>query len=215
MAVFRYNCTVHKSPGETPYKSMFGVESFDFDGGLNLRFRQDDEPENLPARLQEDHERLFDKSLASKTATGRVYDRAVRETQYEVGETVFVFNPPGLIEKGRKLVPPWLGPYVVQKKLSEISYLLTDRMGKVSRVHVNRIARTDQDLKETQNPVEGLFPDSRRLLRKVLEYNAIKKQFKIRSAGRRGYKWIDERNLPDVIVTAYKLEHKDYEPNDR
>jgi hypothetical protein len=105
---------------------------------------------------------------------------------------VLVFHRPGLIEKGRKLVPPWLGRYVVQKKLSEISYLLTDRMGKVSRVHVNRLTRTDQDLKETQNPVEGLFPDSRRLLRNVLEYNPIKKQFKIRSAGQRGYKWIAE-----------------------
>jgi hypothetical protein len=104
---------------------------------------------------------------------------------------------------------------VVQKKLSEISYLLTDRMGKVSRVHVNRLTRTHRDLKETQNPVEGLFPDSQRLLRNVLEYNAIKKQIKIRSAGRRGYKWIDERNLPDVIVTAYKLDHKDREPNGR
>jgi Integrase zinc binding domain/Integrase core domain len=203
MNVFRYNCTVLKSTVETPHKSMFGVESFDFDGGLNLRFRQDDEPENLQARLQEVHKRLFDKLLASTTAAGRIYDRAVRETQYEVGDTVFVFHPPGLIDKGRKLVPPWLGPYVVQKKLSDISYLLTDREGKVSRVHVNRLTRTDQDLKETQNPVEGLFPDSRRLLRNVLEYDAIKKQFKTRSAGRRGYKWIDEPNLPDVVVTAY------------
>jgi hypothetical protein len=38
------------------------------------------------------------------------------------GETVFVFHPAGLIGKGRKLVPPWLGPYVVQWKLSDISY---------------------------------------------------------------------------------------------
>jgi transposase InsO family protein len=60
MAVFRYNYTVHKSTGETPYKSKFGVESLEFDGVLNLHFRQDDEPENLPARLQEVHERLFD-----------------------------------------------------------------------------------------------------------------------------------------------------------
>jgi hypothetical protein len=80
---------------------------------------------------------------------------------------------------------------------------------------VNRLPTTDQDLKETQNPVEGLFPDSRRLLRNVLEYDAIKKQFKIRSAGRRGYKWIDERNLLDVIVAAYKLDNKDCELNDR
>jgi hypothetical protein len=71
---------------------MFGVERFDFDSGLNLRFCQDDEPENLPARSQEVHERLFDKSLAFKTAAGRIYDRAVRETQCEVGETVFAFS---------------------------------------------------------------------------------------------------------------------------
>jgi hypothetical protein len=119
------------------------------------------------------------------------------------------------MEKGRKLVPRLLRSYVVQKKLSEISYLLTDRAGKVSRVHVNRSTRTVQDLKETQNPAEGLFPDSRHLLRNVLEYDPIKKQFRIRSSGRRGYKRIDERNLPDVIVTAYKLDHKDCKPKDR
>jgi hypothetical protein len=103
----------------------------------------------------------------------------------------------------------------VHKKLSDISYLLTDRKGKVSAVHVSRLTRTDQDLKKTQNPVKGLFPDSRSLLGNVLEDDAIKKQIKIRSAGRSGYKWIDKRNLSDVIVTACQLDHKDCEPNDR
>jgi hypothetical protein len=31
----------------------------------------------------------------------KIYDKAVDETQYEVGDEVFVFHPPGLLEVGR------------------------------------------------------------------------------------------------------------------
>jgi hypothetical protein len=43
-------------------------------------------------------------------------------------------------------------------------------------------------------------------------YDAERKRFKVRSKGRNGYIWTKESNLPDVIVTAYKLDHKDYLP---
>jgi hypothetical protein len=55
ICVFRYNCSTHGATGQTPYKEMFGVESFEFDSGIDLRFRQDDEPANLPMRLAEVH----------------------------------------------------------------------------------------------------------------------------------------------------------------
>jgi hypothetical protein len=136
----------------------------------------------------------------------------VKETSFKVGETVFVFHPPGLIEEGGKLVPPWMGPYVVTEKVSEVAYLVEDRSGLTSRVHVNRLTRLEPGVEETQDPQAGTFPDSRRLLRKLMSYDAEGKRFKVRSKGRNGYIWTEESNLPDIIVTAYKLDHQDCLP---
>ncbi len=43
---------------------------------------------------------------------------------YEEGETVIVYNYHADLENGRKLSAPWIGPYVIVKKLSNISYIL-------------------------------------------------------------------------------------------
>jgi transposase InsO family protein len=104
--VFRYNCSTHEVTGRTPYKGMFGVISFEFDSGIDLRFRQDDEPANLPMRQAEVLKSLYDRSLAVRTVVAKVCDKAVDETQYEVGEEVFAFLPPGLLEVEGKLQAP-------------------------------------------------------------------------------------------------------------
>jgi hypothetical protein len=70
----------------------------------------------------------------------------------------------------------------------------------------------DPGVEETQDPMAGMFPDSRRLLRKLMGYDAEGKRFKVRSKGRNGYIWTKESNLPDIIVTAYKLDHQDCLP---
>jgi hypothetical protein len=164
--------------------------------------RLDDKPEDLAVRLAEIHERLYDKSLSARNAAGRVCDRAVNETSTAVGERVFVFHPPVLIEEGRKLLPPWMGSCVVTERLSEVAYLVEDRSGHTSRVRVNRLTMMDPGVEETQDPMAGMFPDSHRLLRKLLGYGAERRRFKVYSKGRNGYMWTKETNLPDVIVVA-------------
>jgi transposase InsO family protein len=66
---FRYN-NAHSATMETPYRAMFGVDCFEFDAGINLRMRLNDEAEDLAVRLAEIHERLYDKSLSARNATG-------------------------------------------------------------------------------------------------------------------------------------------------
>jgi hypothetical protein len=107
ICVFRCNCSTHEATGQTPYKGLFDVESFEFDNGIDLRFRQDEDSANLPMRLAEVHKRLYDRSLAARTVAAKVYDKSVDETQYELGDEVFVFHPPGLLGFGRKLQVPW------------------------------------------------------------------------------------------------------------
>jgi hypothetical protein len=185
---FRYNNSVHSATGATPYSAMFDVYCFEFDAGINLRMLLNDEPEDLAVRLAEIHERLYDKSLSTRNAAGRVYDRAVKETGFAVGERVFVFYPPGLIEDDRKIVSAWMGPYVLTERPSEVAYLVEDRCGHTSRVHMNRLTRKDPGVEVTQYPMAGMFPDTRRLLR-LLGCDVGGKRFKVRSKGRKGYIW--------------------------
>jgi hypothetical protein len=74
---------------------------------------------------------------------------------------------------------------------------------------VNRLTRMDPGVEETQDSMAGMFPDFRRLLRKLMGYDAERKRFKVRSKGRNGYIWTKESNLPDAIVREYKLDHQD------
>jgi hypothetical protein len=87
----------------------------------------------------------------------KLIDKAVDETPFEVGDEVFVIHPPGLLEVGKKLRAPWRGPYIVDAKLCQVSYLLKDREGKVSRTHVNRLTSKKPGVRECQGPVQGIF----------------------------------------------------------
>jgi len=69
---------------------------------------------------------------------------------------------------GRKLSAPWIGPYKIESKLSDISYILKSEVGeKTARVHVNRLRRFSEDFEETGDPIGGVFPDTRRILKSI------------------------------------------------
>jgi hypothetical protein len=62
-----------------------------------------------------------------------------------VGDIVYLFNPakkPGQCQKSLK---PWIGPFRVVAKLSDLKYRIVNQFGKESVVHVNR-------LKKAHNP---------------------------------------------------------------
>jgi hypothetical protein len=59
MAQLRYNLSCHAATGMTPYRATFGSNAFEFDCCLLARFRTDDEPDDLAARLKEVHARLL------------------------------------------------------------------------------------------------------------------------------------------------------------
>jgi hypothetical protein len=64
-------------------------------------------------------------------------------------ERVLVYDEGGAVAQGRKLRLPWLGPYRVEKKLSDVSYVLCAEIdARVARVHVNRMRRWDSNSEE-------------------------------------------------------------------
>ncbi len=82
------------------------------------------------------------------------YCKAIHQVVYEEGERVLVYNPQADLEKGRCLSAPWIGPYVVVKKLSNMSYILESVVGaKTARVHVNRLRDFSDDHVETAETI--------------------------------------------------------------
>jgi hypothetical protein len=82
------------------------------------------------------------------------------------------------------------------------------RTTRVARVHVNRMRGWKSGAEENARKAEaGMWPDSRRTLRGILERREKEgtREYKVRRAGRRGYVWVREADLPEVVIKAYEL----------
>jgi hypothetical protein len=135
----------------------------------------------------------------------RAYDHAVQEVRFAEGARVLVYDDAGAVAQGRKLRTPWLGPYTVEKKLSEVSYMLrAESNSRVARVHANRLrlwtCKGEEDVRDPE-------ADSRWVLRTILEQRETdgKVEYRVRRAGRRGFVWVAEGDLPEVVVRAYPI----------
>jgi hypothetical protein len=97
----------------------------------------------------------------------------------------------------------------VEKRLSDVSYILgAENSARVARVHINRIRGWTSGAEENaRNPEAGMWPDSRRTLRGILERREEEGacEYKVRRAGRRGYVWVREADLPEVVIKAHEL----------
>ena len=105
-----------------------------------------------------------------------------------------------------------------RKSFSNISFIHKSEVeGQTARAHVNILRRFSPELKETRDPIEGAFLDTRRIIRTILddEEREDERYFRIRAARRRGVKWVNDSDLPEVVVKAYdkvtKSKHLKYE----
>ena len=100
MAVFRYNASVHEATWTTPFKAMFGIDAFDFDSEIGWKTFLDEqnESESLPDLLRSIHDELYRKGMCARGQAARQYNSALQEVQFEEGERVFLFHPPGQVE---------------------------------------------------------------------------------------------------------------------
>jgi hypothetical protein len=189
MAKFRYNTSKHRATGVTPYRTIFGVDVFEFDAGIGLQLRLDEEPEDLAERLGKTQKDLLSAGSRSRTQAARYYDRAVEEVSFGLGDRVPVYHPPGDVEVGRKLRVPWIGPYTISERHFPVSYTLVSEVGgKEARTHVNRLKKVDsKTLEESAAPEDGFWPASRRLLRGILGTRVADDgtvQYQVKHAGR-------------------------------
>jgi len=67
----------------------------------------------------------------------RYYEKHTKHLEFEVGDTVYLYNPG--VKKGVSAIfrQPWVGPLRVTEKKSRLNYAIVDRHGKRLIVHVN------------------------------------------------------------------------------
>jgi transposase InsO family protein len=102
---------------------------------------QESRLENLKSSLQKAYKLVRKNKRTSHQVNRRYYDRKAQERKILVGDIVYLFNPakkPGQCQKFRK---PWIGPFKVAAKLSELNYRIVNLFGKESVVHVNRLKK--------------------------------------------------------------------------
>jgi hypothetical protein len=65
--------------------ATFGVHAFEFDAGLGLELRLEEEPEDLPKALARIHQELLSAGHRSRGTAATYYDRAVKACSYNSG----------------------------------------------------------------------------------------------------------------------------------
>lgn len=74
-----------------------------------------------------------------------------------------------LTRRNRKLRPPWFRAYKLTEKLSDLSYMLKGVVnGKIAGTLLNHLRRFSKIQAGSEDPMEGLFPDSFKDLRNLL-----------------------------------------------
>ena len=102
----------------------------------------------LKDALDEAYEKVREKTSRQLKHQSEHYNQKVHGQPYTVGEHVWVLFPQVPRGTSRKLYRPWSGPFVVVKKLSDVTYRVQELRNRRRRlvVHFNRLKpyrRTD------------------------------------------------------------------------
>ena len=211
LACLRYNTGVHEATNVSPFEAMFGIEAFMAWGEVEAD-RVMGEPYSTPKYLKELHAKLLTQGMRARRQASDQYNRTVKELNQSAGDRVLVWAPDLVSKEGSKVVPPWLGPYVVERELSGASYSLRSELSNVTaRVHANRIRRISKAVVQTADPKEGVLPDGLRLLKKRTnvedrpcpQIGRPVRWFNVQLRGRASPRWTAETELPEAIVRLY------------
>ena len=141
-----YRSSVQESTGFTPYHLMFGRE---------IRLPADvmfgstpDQPKDtheyvkeLRKNLEEAHELAREHLKTAQKRQKRYHDARGTGNGFGIGDRVWLFNSATKKGESRKLQSPWLGPFVILDKLSDVNYKIgaENGLGRKQIVHYNRL----------------------------------------------------------------------------
>ena len=147
MLMLAYRSSIHESTGQTPAAIMFGREvALPTDLLLgsfpDQKHRSSDLPylHEVKEKLKEIHEIARENLEKSFDRQKRLYDHHANAHSYNVGDSVFLFDPTKKKGISPKLQSRWVGPYLVVGKLSDLLYKIQLRpQSKIKIVHHDRL----------------------------------------------------------------------------
>ena len=155
-----YNSSVHPGTGYTPFYLMFGHQArLPIDVAFGTAPQQvvshDEYAADLRQTLEEAYQTVRTKLGTHLQRQKEIYDRRVHGQPFKKGDLVWLHNPAAKRGKSKKLVCPWAGPYVVVKKLSEVTYRIQHSQEKRRRtvVHFDRLKPCAADIRIKQSTV--------------------------------------------------------------
>ena len=151
-----YNTCIHPTTGFTPFYLMFGRQA---KLPVELMYGTP-EPESqssteyatqLESTLTEAYEKVRANTTRQLDHQAELYNEKVHGKPYEVGSHVWVLFPQVPRGKSKKLYRPWSGPFVVVKRLSNVTYRVQDCNNRRKRmvVHFNRLKQYKQRVQTT------------------------------------------------------------------
>ena len=147
LATFAYRASPHESTGETPNMLMLGREVFvplDLTTPVISEVEEVNATSDFAYRLREGmqlaHERAREHLRHTARRQKRYYDRKTCTTSFNEGQFVWLYNPSKKKGLSPKLQRRWEGPYLIIKKLSDVTYRIQSRQrGKKKVVHFDRL----------------------------------------------------------------------------
>ena len=141
-----YNTSVHPTTGFTPFYLMFGQQA---KLPVELMYGTP-ETETMPpsqyamtlkASPGEAYARVRERTARQLERQKELYNRRIHGNPFKVGDHVWVLFPQVPRGKSRKLYRPWSGPFIVVKKLSDVTYRVQETNNRCRRmiVHFNRL----------------------------------------------------------------------------
>jgi hypothetical protein len=141
--VFAYRTSVHSTTGVSPFEIIHGrkaVLPIDIQFRCEINDTNNDYYGNLQSQLDIIKAKVQKNTESAKKVQKKQYDKKLSFKPFKIGDRVRMYQP--TIRKGmtKKFVRPWVGPFVVAIKTSDVNYRLKDGDGRVSKViHYNRL----------------------------------------------------------------------------